>query len=223
MLLRSRALEISVEGCLWEPTPAGGEMLLADVLRAFLDPGLPPSVPSLLASRITELSGLLAHESKAARSAAVSAVVALVTALKAPHERPAAGVRRPRTNSKQLAPAEATAALAALERELAQQQAALAHAAGTKDRAQTAKRVLALADRRLELVAGADSGAAAGGCGPTSAAVQAAIRDLSAWTGLSDVSAKVLLSQDPQCMRQSRRAHIVRAALLRVMLCLAAS
>jgi len=183
MLLRSRALEISVEGCVWTPAPPGGEVLLADVLRAFLDPGLSPSVPALLASKVTELSGVLAHEGQATRSAATAALAALVAALKAPHERPAASVSSRPQHSKQTPPAETKAALAAVDSELAAQQAALARAATARDRAQTAKRVLALADRRLELVAGADGGGAVAG-GTNAAAVQTAIRDLSAWTSV---------------------------------------
>ena len=194
MLLRSRALEISVEGCIWTPAPPGGEVLLADVLRAFLDPGLAPSVPSLLASKVTELSGVLMHESQAARSAAAAALAALVAALKAPHERQAAGVSKP-YSSKQLAPAETTAALAAVDSELAAQQAALARAATARDRALVAKRVLALSDRRLELLAGTDGGALAGGT--NAVAVQAAIRDLGAWTSLVGVTAKVRRSCGP--------------------------
>ncbi len=199
MLLRSRALEISVEGCVWTPAPPGGEVLLADVLRAFLDPGLPPSVAPLLSSKVTELSGVLAHESQATRSAATAALAALVAALKAPHERPAASASSKPQNSKQMAPAETAAALAAVDSELTAQQAALARATNARDRAQTAKRVLALADRRLELVAGADGGATAGG--RNAAAMQAAVRDLSAWTGLVGGTAKACVRQKPSKQR----------------------
>ena len=191
MVLQSRALEISVEGCMWRPAPFGGDTLLVEVLRAFLDPALPPSVPVLLATKITELSDLIAHESQVVRSAAVAALSAVVTALKAPHVQLAAGVRGPGP-SKPRAPADAAASLAAVGRELAQQQAALESATMARERAQAAKRVLALADRRLELIAGSDSGGASPGRSPTAAAVQAAVRELNLWTALLDANTKVL-------------------------------
>ena len=192
MLLQSRALEISVEGCIWKPAPPGGDGLLADVLRAFLDPALAPSVPSLMAAKITDLSGLIAHESEATRSAATAALAAVVSALKAPHERLAAvGANSPHRGSKPQAPDDAAASLAAVDRELEQQQMALEHANTVRDRAQAAKRMLALADRRLELITGSDRGGASPSCSPTANAVQAAIRDLNLWTGLVGASSKV--------------------------------
>ena len=219
MLLRSRALEISVEGCVWTPAPPGGEVLLADVLRAFLDPGLSPGVPSLLASKVTELSGVLAQETQAARSAATAALAALVSALKAPHERPGAGVSPSKphssSSSKQMAPAEATAALAAVDSELAAQQAALARAVTARDRAQAAKRVLSLSDRRLELVTGADGSSAMAG-GTNAAAVQAAIRDLSAWTSVIGASTKVCPARRPSralCTIVDRELAVLQSCL----------
>ena len=112
-LLASRALELSVEGCLLEPVTAAAEPVLADVLRALLAPSLPPTVPAVLASRVVQLSGLAAADSAAARSSAAIAVSSLVAALKAPSMEdppPSTGQRRGGA-----VPAAAAAAGASLE------------------------------------------------------------------------------------------------------------
>jgi len=184
-LLRSRALEFSVEGCLSEPISKGAEPLLVEVLRALLAPSLSPTVPAAIAARIALLSGLAATDSEPSRKAAATAVSSLVSALKA--QPSASEGEDARTGRKQISVAAAIdpsgpSSLEGISKTLATEEAALAQATLRKDKARLAGSVLSLSEQRLALMSRGSTGCDPGSGDLSTSALQSALHSVALWS-----------------------------------------
>lgn len=192
-LLRSRALEFSVEGCLSEPISKGAEPLLVEVLRALLAPSLSPTVPAAIAARIALLSGLAATDSDLSRKAAATAVSSLVSALKA--QPSASEEENARTGRKQI-PVVATidasaSSLEGISKTLATEEAALAQATLRKDKARLAGSVLSLSEQRLALMSRSSTGCDPGSGDLSTSALQSALHSVALWSSQVQDSQRV--------------------------------
>lgn len=193
-LLRSRALEFSVEGCLSEPISKGAEPLLVEVLRALLAPSLSPTVPAAIAARIALLSGLAATDSEPSRKAAATAVSSLVSALKA--QPSASEGEDARTGRKQISVAAAIdpsgpSSLEGISKTLATEEAALAQATLRKDKARLAGSVLSLSEQRLALMSRGSTGCDPGSGDLSTSALQSALHSVALWSSQVQDSQRV--------------------------------
>ena len=168
-MLRSRALEITVEGCLASPLPAEHAPELARLLAAFL-PGGAAARPGALVAAVARLAELLAADDARldALGAAQRAVAALVCSLKS--AAPAA------SGSGSNAASTPAQRLAALDAEMAKEQGFLSKASSqgvvTREHLASAARLVSLQQQKLDLLHGAP--AAPGGGGAAEAARRAA-------------------------------------------------
>ncbi|KAK9843688.1 hypothetical protein WJX81_002451 [Elliptochloris bilobata] len=147
VLLRSRALEASVERCLARGVGGEGQSgALAAVLGGFLAADSP--APGLVASAVVQLAPLLGVWAEDLLPASQAAAAAAVTALKA-----SAGAE---------APAPHGARIAELDRRAGDLASAFAREQSAREQARLAGQLAALAGQRWDLAVGADAGAGSG-------------------------------------------------------------